>query len=167
MNPWKYFAKKDILVNIFVLARDPKVAATMLCDKHVVKMIVESAQMLSTVAHKNGYVPPYRATHANHPCTLWVGESKSNWDWLVTHSLEMCLEYTRRYNKIHKTQAVIQWCIDNQVGPTKDIGLTPFRLAMPSQYKSKDAVESYRNYYIGEKSRFAKWKTGEPSWWIN
>jgi len=152
-------------MNIFVLDADPKVAATMLCDKHVVKMILESAQMLSTVAYAYGHTPRYRPTHTKHPCTLWVGESKSNWKWLVAHSLEMCREYTRRYGKVHKSQAVIQWCVDNQTGPSIDSGQTPFRLAMPDIYKTNNPVESYRNYYLGEKSRFARWKTGAPSWW--
>ena len=152
-------------MNIFVLDPDPKVAATMLCDKHVVKMILESAQMLSTIAHKNGHTPRYRPTHSKHPCTLWAGESKSNWQWLVTHSLEMCREYTRRYHKVHKSQEVIQWCIDNNTGPQSDLGQTPFRLAMPEQYKTTDPVESYRQYYLGEKAGFAKWKTGAPNWW--
>ena len=74
-------------MNIFVLDSDPKVAATMLCDKHVVKMILESAQMLSTVAHTNGHIPRYRPTHSKHPCTLWAGESKSNWQWLVAQEI--------------------------------------------------------------------------------
>jgi len=152
-------------VNIFILDKDPKIAAQMLCDKHVIKMILESAQMLSTVAHNNGFEAPYRRTHAKHPCTLWLGESRSNWLWLIEHSIEMCHEYTRRYNKTHKSFRVIEWCVDHSTGPTEDIGLTPFRLAMPEQYKTDDPVQSYRNYYLGEKARFAKWKFGAPDWW--
>ena len=152
-------------MNIFILDSDPKRAATMLCDKHVVKMIVETAQMLCTTASKQGSEVPYRPTHANHPCTLWTGESVSNWNWLVEHGIEMCEEYTRRYRKVHKTQSVIEWCRDSGVGPKVDLGLTPFRLAMPERYKCDDAVTSYRDYYLGEKSRFARWKTGAPSWW--
>jgi hypothetical protein len=152
-------------MNIFILDRDPKVAATMLCDKHVVKMIVETAQMLCTAASKLGHEVPYRPTHAKHPCTIWVGESRSNWDWLIEHGLAMCEEYTRRYNRIHKTQAVIEWCKSSDVFPLTDSGLTPFRLAMPEQYKCSDPVKSYRDYYIGEKSKFAKWKTSPPKWW--
>ena len=38
-------------MNIFVLDKDPHIAAQMHCDRHVPKMIVESAQMLST-AHR-------------------------------------------------------------------------------------------------------------------
>ena len=153
-------------MNIFILDTDPKVAATMLCDKHVVKMIVETAQMLCTAASKLGHDVPYRPTHATkHPCTLWVGESKSNWNWLVDHGIAMCEEYTRRYNRTHKTQAVIELCRDSNIGPKNDTGLTQFRLAMPIQYKCDDPVKSYRDYYIGEKSRFAKWKTSQPAWW--
>ena len=152
-------------MNIFVLDTNPKIAATMLCDKHVVKMIVETAQILCTAASKLGHEVPYRPTHAKHPCTLWAGESASNWSWLIEHGLEMCEEYTRRYNRTHKTQSVIEWCKSSNTGPTRDIGLTPFRLAMPDQYKSDDVVMSYRDYYICEKSRFAKWKTEQPMWW--
>ena len=151
-------------MNIFILDRDPKIAATMLCDKHVVKMIVETAQMLCTAASKLGHDVPYRPTHAKHPCTLWAGESASNWSWLIEHGLEMCDEYTRRYGRTHKTQAVIEWCRDSNVGP-KLGELTPFRLAMPNQYKCNDPVKSYRDYYIGEKAKFAKWKTSPPHWW--
>ena len=152
-------------MNIFVVDNDPKVAATMLCDKHVVKMIVETAQMLCTVAASLGQQNvPYRPTHKNHPCTLWAGESKANWDWLVAHGLEMCAEYTRRYGRIHKTQAIIEWCRDSGSGPEKG-SLTPFRLAMPQQYRCSDPVKSYRDYYIGEKAKFAKWKISPPVWW--
>ena len=153
-------------MNIFILDRDPKIAATMLCDKHVVKMIVETAQMLCTAASKLGHNVPYRATHRNHPCTIWTGESESNWNWLVDHGIEMCEEYTRRYKRIHKSQSVIEWCRDSNIAPKNNSGLTPFRLAMPEIYKSCDPVQSYRGYYIGEKSRFAKWKnTSSPAWW--
>ena len=152
-------------MNIFILDKDPKIAATMLCDKHVVKMIVETAQMLCTAASKLGHDVPYRPTHAKHPCTIWAGESGSNWLWLIDHGLAMCEEYTRRYNRTHKTQAVIEYCRDSSIGPVRDTGLTPFRLAMPEKYKCDDPVQSYRGYYIGEKSKFAKWKTSPPQWW--
>ena len=153
-------------MNIFVLDRDPKIAAIMLCDKHIVKMIVETAQMLCTAASKLGHKVSYRPTHAKHPCTIWVGESQSNWSWLIDHGLAMCKEYTRRYNRTHKTQAVIELCRDSNIGPVSDIGLTPFKLVMPDRYKCDDPVRSYRDYYIGEKSRFAKWKMEQPTWWV-
>ena len=153
-------------MNIFVVHEDPKVAATMLCDKHVVKMILETAQMLCTVAHSIGYEgAPYRATHKNHPCTLWTGQSRANWDWLIDHGLEMCSEYTRRYGKIHKSQAVIEWC-RNIPNPPKPGKLTPFAQAMPEQYKHRCPVTAYRAYYHGEKAKFAKWKSTTPEWWL-
>ena len=83
-------------MNIFVVHQDPQIAAQMLCDKHVVKMILETAQMLCTVVSHTGAETPYRATHAKHPCTLWAAHSKANWEWLVAHGKAMCMEYTRR-----------------------------------------------------------------------
>ncbi len=154
-------------MNIFVLDDNPVKAAYMMCDKHVVKMILESNQMLSTVAHTHGHMAPYRSTHANHPCTRWAGESLANWQWLIAHSRALCEEYTRRYGKIHKSQAVTEWAEALDI-VLPDIGLTPFPLAMPDQYKTADPVESYRRYYAGEKSGFANWKTGNvPDWWEN
>jgi len=153
-------------LNIFILDRNPKIAATMLCDKHVVKMIIETAQILCTVARFRGYMgAPYKSTHKNHPCTKWTAESGANWDWLVEHGLEMCTEYTKRYGKTHKTQEVIEWCKNI---PTKPEGnkMTPFKVVMPDKYKCNDPVKSYRDYYIGEKQKFAKWKLEKPAWWI-
>ena len=152
-------------MNIFILDQDPKIAATMLCDKHVVKMILETAQMLCTISHGLGNAAPYRATHKNHPCTLWAAKSKENWDWLLEHGIEMSEEYTRRYGRVHKSLAVIQWCA-NIPNPPAASALTPFAQAMPIQYKDDCAVTAYRNYYAGEKSGFAKWKTSPPSWWL-
>ena len=152
-------------MNIFVLDHDPKVAAQMHCDKHIVKMIIEVAQMLCTVGRQNGFETPYRSTHARHPCTLWAGESKSNWNWLIEHGIEMSEEYTRRYGRVHKSSEVIHWCANNDIGPSEDKGLTPFAKAMPDEYKVDDPVQSYRNYYLGAKAHFARWKTGAPNWW--
>ena len=151
-------------MNIFVLHHNPIVAAQMQCDKHVVKMILETAQMLCTVAHAEGFPAPYRATHKNHPCTLWVGKSKQNWDWLIDHGLGLCKEYTRRYGKIHQSQKHIEWCSQLPI-PLPSIGLTSFAQAMPDKYKNRCAVKAYRAYYHGEKASFATWKTSSPSWW--
>ena len=151
-------------MNIFVLHNNPTTAAQMACDKHVVKMVLESAQMLCTVAHANGFNAPYRATHKKHPCTLWAAQSKQNWDWLIDHALALCVEYTKRYGKIHKSQQHIEWCQALPIAlPT--IGQTKFAQAMPDQYKNPCAITAYRAYYHGEKSSFATWKTEVPSWW--
>ena len=151
-------------MNIFVLDSDPKVAAQMMCDKHVVKMVLETAQMLCTVAHANDFNAPYKATHKNHPCTLWAGKSKANWNWLIEHGLSLCEEYTKRYGKIHKSQQHIEWCRGLTINFPQD-NLLPFAQAMPDKYKHRCAVRAYRAYYHGEKAKFATWKTKAPIWW--
>jgi len=78
-------------MNIFILSQDPHKAAQYMCDKHVVKLLLESAQILSTVSQG-----PYKPTHQNHPCTLWTAQGRDNYHWLVEHALELCREYTHR-----------------------------------------------------------------------
>lgn len=156
-------------MNIFVLDNSPVQSAKDMCDKHIVKMIVESGQMLSTCLHH--YNAPnkdkvYRASYTHHPCTKWVIASKENYSWLLTHFVALCREYTRRYNKIHKTQALLPE-FESFKHPNQR-GLTEFAQAMPDEYKDINVVTAYRNYYMGEKKRFAKWKMGnQPKWWID
>lgn len=155
----------DVDMNIFILDNDPKTAATMLCDKHVVKMILESAQMLcSALVCHNIDNTPYRATHKNHPCTKWAGHTRANFEWLCTHGIGICEEYTRRYNKRHKSQDVIEWC-KKRSEAIPDGPQTPFAQAMPAQYKNTCPVIAYRAYYKGEKAHISKWKTKIPEWW--
>ena len=153
-------------MNIFILHEHPRIAAQHQCDKHVVKMVLESAQMLCTVASlSNVQGAPYRETHKNHPCTIWARSSIQNWTWLLEHSFGLSAEYTYRYGKVHKSSAAILWASKN-CPSLPDTGLTPFAQAMPQQYKHADAVTAYRAYYIGEKS-FARWNRGRPApaWW--
>ena len=159
-------------MNIFVLDNDPAIAARMLCDKHVSKMILETAQMLSTVAVSLGYDDPclYKPVHAKHPCTLWAGKTYHNWRWLCKHGLAMSDEFEYRYNNRHKSSEVIRVIYENKMGPeqTPFSYRTGFAQAMPDQYKQTNAVKAYRSYYLGEKRRFAKWtKRQPPNWWIN
>jgi len=149
-------------MNIFVLDTDPQIAARFMCNKHVVKMILESAQMLCS-AFENGEAP-YRRAYYNHPCTKWARESKANYEWLLSHAYELCDEYFLRYGKIHKSLDVIDWC-DNHSHELNlpDIGLTTFAQAMPDEYKNDDVVQAYRDYYNGEKAYFAKWTAHEGS----
>lgn len=154
-------------MNIFVVHSDPQIAAQSLCDKHIVKMPLETAQILCNVAHRHEYSDiPYRSVSTKHPCVLWAGTTRQNWEWLVIHGLALCEEYTRRYEKRHKSQDVIEWALQSQAAPP-DGELQPFVLAMPEQYKSEDAVQSYRAYYLGEKMPFATWKAPAkpPLWW--
>jgi hypothetical protein len=155
-------------MNIFVLDRSPGTAARMQCDRHVVKMTLESAQMLATAVNELGGQTPYKSAHLNHPCSVWARETLGNFIWLYDHGMALAKEYTRRYGKVHKSEAVIQECMDQ----CRDLSLynlkrTPHPLCMPDEYKTDDAVESYRRFYIGEKASFARWnKTTEPPpWW--
>lgn len=158
-------------MNIFVLDYDPRVAAQMMCDKHVVKMIVEGCQMLSTVHHLGGCNESflYKKSFMNHPCTVWSRASSHNYLWLSHHTYELSNEYTYRYGKTHKAHDLTQWFVNNIPKYVIENGnaRTPFAQAMPDQYKvADDAVSAYRNYYLGEKKRFAKWsKRNIPEWY--
>jgi hypothetical protein len=148
-------------VNIFVLDDDPYLAAQYHSDAHANKMILESAQMLSTVLGG-----PYKPTHANHPCTRWVGTSRSNAAWVCRLAEGLNRESQQRYSKFtdHKSWSVIRDSIIPLLDTLPDYGLTPFALAMPEEYKSDDAVMSYRAYYHS-KPRM-RWRHGfTPYWW--
>ena len=139
-------------MNIFVLSLCPRLAARLHCDKHVVKMILETAQLLYTAHHVAGTVDlpmgAYKKTHANHPCALWVRESRANYLWLVELGWWLCKEYQYRYGggKVHKTERHILW-LKSCVPRLPDVPQTPFRLAMPDEYKHPDAVQAYQAYY--------------------
>ena len=152
-------------MNIFVLSEDPIEAANMMCDRHVLKMILESGQMLCA-AHEPG-TAPWKRTHYNHPCTVWTRASTENYKWLAVHGLELCAEYTKRYGKRHKSEDVLIWCAENIPASVPEGKLTPFAVAIKNPiYHKETAVESYRAYYLGEKIRFARWAHGEsPKWW--
>jgi len=156
-------------MNIFFLDWDTKKCAEYHCDKHVVKMILETAQLLCGahhVTHQVIHQVPYKLSHKNHPCAIWVRESLSNYLYLCDLGLELCKEYTYRYGKRHKSQDVIEWCITNKLNIC-DKGFTEPPKAMPDQYKEKDVIKSYRNYYIFEKFKFAVWKNRETPDWFN
>jgi hypothetical protein len=132
-------------MNIFFLSFNPRIAAEHHCDKHVVKMILETAQLLYT-AHE--VLPPggYKKTHLNHPCAIWTRESQDNYIWLCQLGMALCVEYTFRYGKIHKTQAHIEWLTAN-VPVLPQVGVTEIRQAMPIEYKRPNPVEAYQAYY--------------------
>lgn len=159
-------------MNIFILDEHPGIAAAQYCDRHVSKLIVELAQMLSTARrllddHTADNDDLYKITHKNHPATIWVRESHKNYIWAYRHFEALCLEYTCRYGKIHGTQKKLMnrlWRYPSYI-PMGD--LTPFPQCMPDQYKVPgNAVKAYQNYYIGEKAAFAKWAhSPTPYWW--
>ena len=154
-------------MNIFFVDRDPVIAAQSLCDKHVVKMVLESAQIMCSALYKHGQTNiPYKPTHKNHPCVVWAAVSRANFNWLSKHAKALCVEYTHRYGKIHKSEAVIDWCITHvfpYVGQP-----TPPAQAMPDQYKSLCPVKAYRTYYINDKLKNmdCRWSRRTPPEWV-
>lgn len=153
-------------MNIFFLDRDPVIAARCLVDKHVVKMVLETAQILSTVSARYGVEAPYRATHKNHPAVLWAGNTKANWEWAVLHGAGIACEYQLRFGRDHKSAAIIDWCLE-QGGRPNAGGFESPRQCMPEEYRGEDPVEAYRRYYIGDKIRMAAWREpGMPPNWF-
>lgn len=175
-------------MNIFILDLDPLVCSRLHCNKHVVKQILESAQLLST-AHRvlNGisYVDSsksrrsiryrlddereslYSASHVNHPCNRWARTSSSNYYWLFSLFKGLLEEYTFRYGKIHSSSRLIPLLSNHPLG-LEDTGLTTFSICMPDYCKiNSDPVESYRNYYIKEKLHFAKYTKRDTPEWIS
>ena len=182
-------------MKIFYLDKDPVAAARMCCDKHVCKMIIESAQMLCT-AHRiqdgteyydktaNGrkikrWLHPnnnmekilYKASHTKHPSTVWVMGSTYNYRWLYNHMLELNEEFKKRYNHdrdhmtIRKLKDILREPPNNS--PLNVIGTDPTP-AMPDECKIPgDVVGSYRKYYIEKKRAFATWKSPSvmPQWY--
>lgn len=179
-------------MNIFRLDNDPVIAAQLQCDKHVVKMILESGQMLSTThrvldgtlsqrispaGRKLTYYEHsmddilYKAVHVNHPSTLWTRESKANYQWHYDHFIGLCDEYTYRYDKVHTTFKKLGEFLQTPPVNIPDIGETTFKLAMganPECIVPNDPVQSYRNFYMTKQDRFKMvWTKREIPEWFN
>ena len=153
-------------MNIFFLDWDVNKCAKDHCDKHVVKMILETAQLLCGVHWVAESEAPYKLSHKNHPCAIWSRESLSNYLYLCDLGLELCKEYTYRYGKRHKSQDIIEWCMINLPNLNENGDITPFRLAMPDECKIVgDSVGSYRKYYMMYKKDFSKWTNREIPFW--
>lgn len=176
-------------MNIFYIDKDPHIAASMMVDKHVVKMILESAQLLST-AHRildgTEFIEQsktgrnikrwklntsndqhiYQATHVNHPCSVWVRQSFSHYMWLYRHFVALINEYKFRYNnKLHKCETLIPY-LKNAPNNISKVGFTDPPAAMDDKYIiSEDVIENYKNYYKMGKKHLHKWSIREaPSW---
>jgi hypothetical protein len=158
-------------------------------DKHVVKMILESAQLLST-AHrildgqeiegktqtgrkaKRWILPDaregiiYTATHINHPSAVWCRTSVQNYDWLVDHMFALMREYTHRYGKTHKCYGEISYMLQSPPKNLKDWDWTPMPSCMADEYIiSDDPIINYRNYYREGKKNLHKWTNRiQPEW---
>ena len=182
-------------MNIFYVHKDPVVSAKMLIDKHVVKMIIESAQMLSTahrlldgeqyedktkagrrikrwrLSNKVNEDIIYKASHMKHPSTVWVMDNVLHYNWLYKHMIALNDEYKKRYNHT-KNHVTIDKLGDILKHPPKNAKYnkmaTDPKPAMPEHCKVPgDSVASYRKYYILEKRRFATWKSPAkmPDWY--
>ncbi len=166
-------------MNIFYVHQNPEISAQMLCDKHVVKMSLESVQMLTncfsqqilaetrTPKTQKGAVRKY--SHFNHPSSKWVRDSKANMVWLTDHAIAICQEKKSRYPKkpMPFVYDFLLWCQDNMhKSYTPDGQFTPPPQCMPDYCKvNNDTVLAYRNYYINEKKDIAKWKCdNKPEW---
>lgn len=178
-------------MNIFYLDKDPKLAAQYHCDKHIVKMPLEAAQLMCT-AHrvldgalyirvsaggrniKEWALPDYRedilykTAHYNHPCAKWVRESKANYLWTYTLFKELCSEYTNRYSKMHMCWAKLAAVLDLPPDNIPNVPFTDPPQAMDLYPQCKvpgDTVQAYRNYYKEIKSEIAEWSHSEKPYW--
>lgn len=183
-------------MNIFYLHNDPETCAQMHNDKHVVKMILEYAQLLSTAHrvidgveeqalsksgrkqkvwrlddHRENVI--YKASHINHPSAKWARHGEQNYRWLFTMWTHLLNEYTYRYGKHHTAERLLTYL----ARPPKNINMeerytSPWR-AMPEQYKVARStpnytIESYRAYYLGEKVKMSRWTNrAMPEWFAD
>lgn len=168
-------------MNLFYLDHDAKLSAKYHCDKHVVKMILEYAQLLST-AHRlldgrettikqnnrnmrrwvldntNLNESLYKATHFNHPCSVWVRKSNSNYQYLYKLFCYLCDEYTLRYNKVHMTEQKLRKILEYTPNNIPSLGFSTPPCCMPDNCVIfGDVVSSYQKYYKLEKSYMAVW----------
>ena len=167
-------------MNLFILSLIQKEIAQYMMDKHVSKILLEAVQMLCSA--KRVLDPDddktneriYKVAHKNHPVTIWCRKSKANFIWTLDLIEELHNEWRFRYGhpdtKFHKSYLMAIILKENM--PNDDRfeteGLTPFALAMPVEFKTNDAVESYRNYYMSEeKQKIASWKKKRemPEWY--
>ena len=170
-------------MNIFVTNPDPHVSAKVLPDKHVVKMPLETCQMLSIVfSHwyydwgddlvkkKDG--TPYKTSKgafSSHPCTIWANESLTNTWWLLKHGLALCAEYTHRYGKVHSCQKTLEEA-ESIIPFSVPTTPTHFTRAMPDEYKHDTSIDTFTAYknYISSKpwasSNYLRDPSRKPNW---
>lgn len=148
-----------------------------MCDKHIPKMAVESAQLMACALLENGcpeHEMPltksgsrYKGGYKHHPCAKWAGHSRANYLWLAMHGIEICREFFRRYGKTHACYEPIMFMANNAF-MIKNNSLSKHVQAMPDEIKHDDPVIAYRNYYSVSKRDFASWDKctyGKPYWW--
>ena len=134
-------------MNVFYLSRCPIYAAQMQCDKHVVKMPLESAQLLSTAHNELGGVAPYKSTHKNHPSAKWARSGLYQYKWLYDHFKALSDEYTRRYGRVHLSWERCSEALSEPPTGIPSIEWTDPPQCMPWFCKDDNTVVAYRNYY--------------------
>jgi len=161
-------------MNIFFLDKDPHLAALYHADKHVSKMILESGQLLCTAINvvAGEQITPYKTTHVNHPCAVWVRESKQNALWVFELMFYLNAEYKHRYDKkVKHDHLTLTKLLDTKIvnlinTHLPDKPMTTPALAMPDDFKVGDTVESYRNYYKLGKTHLHRWTKRQTPFWI-
>jgi hypothetical protein len=167
-------------MNIFIIHNNPVTAAQHLCDQHVNKMVLESAQMVANCftpetlqdAPKTKKGTPRKHSYYKHPCSIWVRDSRANLLWLLVHSLAMEEERIARGFNPHFSVEFLEWALDNverSVCPEGE--LTEFAIAISEDMECRkvdgfdqlDRVSQYRLYYKHDKP-FATWKRNKPAW---
>jgi hypothetical protein len=157
-------------MNIFRVNNDPYQASKDLCSKHIVKMTLESCQLLSTALHSVGCTDSrlYKATHLNHPSNIWTRTNRSNYLWLCYHLDGLLKEYTKRFGKHHKCEPMYEMFL-NYAHLIVAGQETPLLLAMPKQFHTNNPVFSYRVYYAAAKHHLVESdkRASPPSWWLD
>ena len=126
-------------MNIFYTSPDPVEFAEYLDDKRVVKMVLETAQLLSTARCLSGHASTYKPTHRNHPCAVWVRTSAANYAWTYRHFRALLAEYTKRFSKTHACERLLselRYCKLPEAGFTEPVNCTP--------HKELSTIEAYK-----------------------
>lgn len=151
-------------MNLFYLDSDPITCAEYHCDKHVIKMVLESAQMLSTCQRAYDNDTTYRPTHVNHPVNVWLRQSVDHYDYLFNLYCALLGEYDNRYSRTHKSARVMFEL--NKYNFLPKASWTDPPQCMPDYCKRIDTIDAYRVYYVSEKAYMAKWQySQQPEWW--
>lgn len=159
-------------MNIFYLDSDPATCASFHGNKHVVKMILEYAQLLCSAHHLGACVLNedeqamlYKLTHKNHPCAVWVRASKSHYEWLYRLFVALCDEYMHRYGKVHLTDSKLRHIL-NKCPIMTDLPFVLPPQVMPDEYQEADTIEAYRAYYRQGKAQILAYTHRNPPDWL-
>ena len=159
-------------MNIFATDKCPIKSAQNMCDTHVVKMVLESAQLLCSYLNEQNIETPYKSTHLKHPCSLWLKESALNRYWLFEHFEGLLNEYKHRYNKTHaceKLRSLFIQCFEECMWTNYFNEIEKFALAMPNEHKTDCPIQSYRKYYLSKQKTMKikmKWTNRQPPEWF-